>query len=54
MDGFIRFSQLREAARGFRETQPGASTLVSLGFRRRPVRVDNCRGWSDLLRLSVQ
>ena len=26
------FSQLREAVRGFRETQPGASTLVSLGF----------------------
>ena len=24
------FSHLREAARGFRETQPGASTLVSL------------------------
>ena len=39
---------------GFRETQPGASTLISLGFRRRLVRVDSCRGWSDLLRLSVR
>ena len=54
MDQFIHFSQLREATRGFRETQLGASTLVSLGFRKRLVRVDSCRGWSDLLRLSVR
>ena len=40
MDGFIHFSQLREAGRGFRETQPDASTLVSLSFRRRLVRVE--------------
>ena len=52
IDSFI-FLQLREAARCFRETQPGASTLISLGFRRRLVCVDSCRGWSDLLRLSV-
>ena len=53
IDSFI-FSQLREAARGFRDTQPGASTLVSLGFQRRLLRVDICRGWSDLLCLSIQ
>ena len=53
IDSFF-FSQLKEPARGFHETQPGASTLVSLGFRRRIVRVDSCRGWSDLLRLSVR
>ena len=53
-DRFIHFLQLREAGRGFRETQPGARTLVSLGFRRRLARVDNCRGWSDLLRLSIR
>ena len=41
-------------ARGFRETQPGASIIVSLGFRRRLVLVDCCRGWSDLLCLSVR
>ena len=29
-------------------------TLVSLGFQRRLVRVDSCRGWSDLLHLSVR
>ena len=51
---FIYFSQLREATRGFRETQLGASTLVSLGFRRRLVRVDSCRGWSNLLCLLVR
>ena len=54
MDQFIRFSRLREAAKGFRETQPGASTLVSLGFLKRFVHVDRCRGWSDLLHLSIQ
>ena len=54
MDRLIRFSQLREATRGFHETQPGASTLVSLGFRRRLVLMDSCRGWSDLLCLSVR
>ena len=32
-DSFIHFSQLREVARGFRDTQPGASILVSLGFQ---------------------
>ena len=51
---FICFSQLREAARGFRGTQPGASTLISLGFQRRLIRVDSCRGWSGLLHLSVR
>ena len=45
---------MREAARGFRETQPSASTLVSLSFQRRLIRVDSCRGWSDLLRISVR
>ena len=54
VDQFICFSQLREAARGFHETQLGASTLISLDFRRRLVHVDSCRGWSDLLRLSVR
>ena len=45
---------MREAARGFHETQLDASTLVYLGFQRRLVRVDSCRGWSDLLCLSVR
>ena len=54
MDQFIHFSQLREVARGFHETQPGARTLVSLSFQRRLVRVDICKRWSDLLRLSVR
>ena len=31
IDSFV-FLQLREAARGFRETQPDVSTLISLGF----------------------
>ena len=30
---FVHFSQLRETARGFCETQPDASALVSLGFQ---------------------
>ena len=50
-DSFIFHN--REAARGFCETQPSADTLVSLGFQRRLVCVDSCRGWNDLLRLSV-
>ena len=41
-------------ARSFCETQPDVSTLVSLGYRRRLVRVDSCRGWSNLLRLPVR
>ena len=34
-DSFIRFSHLREAIRGFRETQPDASTLVSLSVSKK-------------------
>ena len=52
IDSFIFHN--REVARGFRETQPDASILVSLGFQRRLVCVDNCRGWSDLLCLLVR
>ena len=44
---FIHFSHLREATRGFRETNPVLAHSFLSQFPRRLIRVDSCRGWSD-------